>query len=49
MAMGCNQRRWDTYAVLTLKNKETRRKMNQINCEIKEHIGIISDRKELPT
>ena len=36
--MGCNQRRWDAYAVLTLKNKETRRKMNQINCEIKEHI-----------
>jgi len=28
-----------------LKNKETRRKMNQINCEIKKHIGIISESK----
>jgi hypothetical protein len=28
-----------------LKNKETRRKMNQINYEIKEHIGIISENK----
>lgn len=40
-----NQRRWDAYAVLTLKNKEKRRKMNQINYEIKEHIGIISENK----
>ena len=45
MVMGCNQRRWDVYAVLTLKNKETRRKMNQINYEIKKHIGIISESK----
>jgi hypothetical protein len=28
-----------------LKNKEKRRKMNQINYEIKEHIGIISENK----
>jgi hypothetical protein len=28
-----------------LKNKETRRKMNQLNYEIKEHIGIISENK----
>lgn len=31
MVMGCNQRRWHVYAVLALKNKEKRRKMNQIN------------------
>lgn len=45
MVMGCNQRRWHVYAVLALKNKEKRRKMNQINYEIKEHIGIISENK----
>lgn len=45
MVMEHNQRRWDAYAVLTLKNKEKRRKMNQINYEIKEHIGIISENK----
>ena len=45
MVMKHNQRRWHVYAVLILKNKGTRRKMNQINYEIKEHIGIISENK----
>ena len=45
MVMAHNKRRWHVYAVLILKNKETRRTMNQINCEIKEHIGIISESK----
>lgn len=46
MVMGCNQRRWHVYAVLALKNKEKRRKMNQINYEIKEHRGITLTEEE---
>lgn len=36
MATRIRRRRWHVYAVLALKNKEKRRKMNQINYEINQ-------------